>query len=162
MDKGRLLEDFIENLKGQLPVYRLLLAETKKQLQSIDKEDFTALNAALVAKDALLHRLEEMEVEAEAMKEQMVLSFSMRKFNLSELSGVYSEGRLDPLRAAMDEMGQVMQDVIAAENEGANLLKDNMDKVEEGLRKLRSGRQAINAYQPHFNGDASAFLNEKG
>lgn len=162
MDKGRLLEDFIENMKGQLPVYRLLLAETKKQLQAVEKEDFSALNAALVAKDALLHRLEEMEAEADGMKEQMVLSFSMKKFNLSELAGIYSDGRLDPLRSLMDEMGQIMQAVISEETNGSNLLKENMDKVEEGLRKLRSGRQAINAYQPHFNGDASAFLNEKG
>ena len=162
MDKGQLLEDFIDNLRGQLPVYRLLLGETKKQLQAIEQEDYPALNAALVAKDALLHRLEEIEAEASEMKEQMTLSYSMKKFNLSELAGVYSEGRLEPLRAAMDDLSQVMQDVIAAENSGATQLKENMDKVEEGLRKLRSGRQAMNAYQPRFAGDASAFLNEKG
>ncbi len=162
MDKGRLLEEFIENLRGQIPVYRLLLAETRKQLIAVQGEDYTALNAALVAKDALLHRLAEMEQEADGMKEQMVLSYSMRRFNLTELSGVYSEGRLDPLRAAMEEMGQIMSEVIAEENSGAAMLRENMDKVEEGLRKLRSGRQAISAYQPRFNGEASAFLNEKG
>lgn len=157
-----LLDQYTDLLKAQLPLYAKLMNEIIKQEKSINQGDYVLLNQVLMQKDALLKQIDELEAQAKVIRDELMRRHSLLKFNLTELGGVYSAGRLAPLKEIMDDLKSCMQAMLEKEKQNEGLLREKMDEVEAGMRQLRVGKQVNNAYQSLASVyGASAFMDKK-
>ena len=156
------IDEYIDCLKAQVPLYRRLSAEITKQENAIINKDYAKLNEVLMQKDALLQELDIIEQKAVQMRAVLTRKYSLMRFNLTELGGVYSEGRLAPLKDVMDELKQLMQNMLEHEKHNEEMLVGNMAEIEEGLRRLRVGKKASTTYKSlNATFGNSAFIDTK-
>lgn len=160
--KAEMLNDIIENMREQLPLYLKMKEAVGQEEGSIGQENYDELHRILIEKDAILTEMDILERDAEKIKEEMMISLSLSKFNISELSKVFSDGKLLPLKEIMGQIAQLTQEILFLEGRNEKLLKDNMDKVDEGLKRVRTAQKVSRVYHAATRPfPASAFMNKK-
>ena len=62
----------------------------------------------------------------------------------------------------MGQIAQLTQEILFLEGRNEKLLKDNMDKVDEGLKRVRTAQKVSRVYHAATRPfPASAFMNKK-
>lgn len=156
------MDQYMQLLKEQMPLYLNLNLEIGKQETAIVAEEYAALNQVLLQKDALIKQIDELEQKAVLLRNEFMRRHSLVKFDSTELGAVYPAGELAPLKDVMAERESLIQRMLIKEKRNEETLRGKMDEVEEGMRQLQVGKQVNNAYQSLDTAFASsAFMDKK-
>lgn len=158
-----LLEQLKGYLREQISLYKEMQVLSSHQRQSIEAEDFEALDAILKKKEEVIDKIMHIQKDVARVRQEIVKAGGLEHFTMSSLSRCYTHHDISSLQELLDGMTEVMEKLLEAEKTNEELLCRRMELVKAGMAKVRKGKVASKAYGRAFSSrNSPAFVDKKG
>ena len=144
------VELFEQKLKAQAELYRTLLGLARRQAQEISTDNVDAFVLLLEEKKKIVEEIGKIEIMADPL----------RKFWEAHREEVGEPTRVK-LRSAVNEIRTLLEELLEIESRSQQELGLTKDTVEEEIRRLNVGTEAIRSYMPHHD-SKPRFMDEAG
>jgi hypothetical protein len=129
------VEQLEHNLKIQAELYRSLLGLAKQQAQEISPDNLDVFMSVLEQKKTIIEKIGEIETEIRPLRDY----WESHKEEAEE-----KDRR--KLRSVVDEIRAVLEELLEVESRSQKELGSAMDTVEEQIRQLSVGPDALRSY----------------
>jgi len=154
MESAELINEKIElfehKLRAQAELYRSLMDLARKQVEKISSENVDELVLCLEEKKKVVEEIEAIEVAAAPLRE----------FWETNKGKVDDQARAG-LRAAVDEIRALLEELLELEAQSQRKLGASKDALQDQIRDLSAGSQAISSYAPSPDQNPR-FMDQKG
>ena len=144
------IELFEQKLRAQAELYRSLMDLARKQAEKISAENVDELVLCLEEKKRVVEEIEAIEVDAAPLRE----FWEANKDNADEQIRA-------GLRAAVDEIRTLLEELLELEAQSQRKLGASKDALQDQIRDLSTGSQAISSYAPSPD-QSPRFMDQKG
>jgi hypothetical protein len=128
---------FEEKLRAQAELYGVLIGLAQQQVDQILARDVDALTLSLEKKKAVVDEIEQIEMAADPL----------RRFWEAH-KGEVGEPARARLRAAVDEIRTLLEELLEIEAGSQQKLGLTKDELEEQLQELNDEKRAMHSYAP--------------
>jgi len=154
VESAQLINEKIEvleqKLRAQAELYRSLMDLARKQAEKISAENVDELVLCLEEKKRVVEEIEAIEVDAAPLRE----FWETNKDNADEQIRA-------GLRAAVDEIRALLEELLELEAQSQRKLGASKDALQDQIRDLSTGSQAISSYAPSPD-QSPRFMDQKG
>jgi len=142
-----LINALVDSYQQQLGWYQQLQALTVQQKQAICADDTAELNRLIEAKQAVITQISKVQAQTRIIADRIKTHYGIMEVSVSALRKVVAASLLQPLQEVLAKIRQVMEAVLALEQENEALLRAAMGKVQQQIGELRNTKTANKAYQ---------------
>jgi len=129
-------ERFQQMLRAQAELYRTLISLAKKQAAEISVRNIEGFLAALEEKRMVLQEIEALELSSVSLRQQW-----------ESQNHLATDQTRAQMRLVVEEIRKLLHELLELETTSQQELKEAKDSVEEELRQVSAGPEAVRSYK---------------